>query len=246
MALAIGSRLGPYEIVSALGAGGMGEVYRARDTKLNRGVAIKVLPAALAGDRERLVRFEHEAQVLALLTGTAGDGQRLHARRAALAAMTVAVIATGTARRQRDWGFVARAASAEVVTATVMRKRATLASGGRLARSLRGFERLSDLLSDSECFIDRNLAACDSPVQALAVDEFEHEELLAVRFIETVDRADVRMVQRREDLSFTTKAREPLGIIRERGGQDLQRNVATELGVASAIDLTHAPGADGR
>ena len=51
-----GSRLGPYEIVSALGAGGMGEVYRATDTNLKRQVAIKVLPAALAGDAERLAR----------------------------------------------------------------------------------------------------------------------------------------------------------------------------------------------
>jgi Tol biopolymer transport system component len=67
MALAVGARLGPYEIVSALGAGGMGEVYRARDTKLNRDVAIKVLPAAVAADRDRLARFEREAQVLAAL-----------------------------------------------------------------------------------------------------------------------------------------------------------------------------------
>ena len=61
-----GTRLGPYEIVSALGAGGMGEVYRARDTKLNRDVAIKVLPGAFAADPDRLARFEREAQVLAV------------------------------------------------------------------------------------------------------------------------------------------------------------------------------------
>ncbi len=63
----IGTRLGPYEIVAAIGAGGMGEVYRARDTKLNRDVAIKVLPPLLAGDSERLARFRREAQVLASL-----------------------------------------------------------------------------------------------------------------------------------------------------------------------------------
>jgi len=67
MAFAAGARLGPYEILSALGAGGMGEVYRARDTKLNRDVAIKVLPDSLAHDSERLARFEREAKTLAAL-----------------------------------------------------------------------------------------------------------------------------------------------------------------------------------
>jgi serine/threonine protein kinase/Tol biopolymer transport system component len=62
MTLAAGARLGPYEIVSPLGAGGMGEVYRARDARLLREVAIKVLPAALAADAERLKRFEREAR----------------------------------------------------------------------------------------------------------------------------------------------------------------------------------------
>src|SRR5262245_30584409 len=62
MPLAAGSRLGPYEILSPLGAGGMGEVYRARDPKLAREVAIKVLPADLAADAERLTRFEREAR----------------------------------------------------------------------------------------------------------------------------------------------------------------------------------------
>jgi serine/threonine-protein kinase len=67
MALAAGARLGPYEILSALGAGGMGEVYRARDSKLNRDVAIKVLPDAVAADRDRVARLEREARVLAAL-----------------------------------------------------------------------------------------------------------------------------------------------------------------------------------
>src|SRR5277367_15550 len=67
MPLSIGDRLGPYEILAPIGAGGMGEVYRARDTKLDREVAIKVLPAALAQDPERLARFEREAKVLASL-----------------------------------------------------------------------------------------------------------------------------------------------------------------------------------
>src|SRR5712692_2570089 len=67
MSLQAGSRLGPYEILSAIGAGGMGEVYRARDTRLGRDVAIKILPDAFAHDPERLARFRREAQVLAAL-----------------------------------------------------------------------------------------------------------------------------------------------------------------------------------
>jgi serine/threonine protein kinase/WD40 repeat protein len=65
MALTIGMMLGPYEITGALGAGGMGEVYRARDKKLGRDVALKVLPEAFAADPQRMARFEREAKVLA-------------------------------------------------------------------------------------------------------------------------------------------------------------------------------------
>ena len=67
MSLAVGKRLGAYEIVALIGAGGMGEVYRARDTRLKRDVALKVLPAALADDADRLARFQREAEVLAAL-----------------------------------------------------------------------------------------------------------------------------------------------------------------------------------
>jgi Tol biopolymer transport system component len=67
MPLSAGFRLGPYEIQSALGAGGMGEVYRARDTKLNRDVALKILPSEFALDPDRLARFKREAQMLAAL-----------------------------------------------------------------------------------------------------------------------------------------------------------------------------------
>jgi len=63
MPLTIGDRVGPYHVVAPLGAGGMGEVFRARDTSLNRDVALKIVAAAFADDAERLARFEREAQV---------------------------------------------------------------------------------------------------------------------------------------------------------------------------------------
>ena len=67
MALAPGARIGAFEIIGLLGTGGMGEVYRARDSKLKREVALKVLPPDVAGDPERLARFQREAEVLASL-----------------------------------------------------------------------------------------------------------------------------------------------------------------------------------
>ena len=67
MSLVAGTRLGPYEIQSAIGAGGMGEVYKARDTRLDRTVAIKVLPAELSADPDRRARFEREARAIAAL-----------------------------------------------------------------------------------------------------------------------------------------------------------------------------------
>jgi Tol biopolymer transport system component len=67
MMIAAGTKLGPYEVTGAIGAGGMGEVYRARDSKLDRNVAIKVLPEAFARDAERMARFQREAKVLASL-----------------------------------------------------------------------------------------------------------------------------------------------------------------------------------
>src|SRR4029434_8121177 len=87
MPLTTGTRLGPYEIVALLGAGGMGEVYRARDTRLNRDVALKVLPELFTADPDRYARFTREAQTLAALHhphiahvrrpgGTPGGGAR--------------------------------------------------------------------------------------------------------------------------------------------------------------------------
>ena len=74
MALASGTRLGPYEITAQIGVGGMGEVYRATDTELDRDVAIKVLPASLAGDPERIARFQREAKTLAVIFAECGCG----------------------------------------------------------------------------------------------------------------------------------------------------------------------------
>ena len=68
MALAPGTKLGPYEILAPLGAGGMGEVFRARDTRLGRDVAVKVLPDTLASDEKALARFEMEAKAVAALS----------------------------------------------------------------------------------------------------------------------------------------------------------------------------------
>jgi serine/threonine protein kinase len=72
MPLTNGTKLGPYEIVAAIGAGGMGEVYRARDTRLDRTVAIKVLPAHLAETPEAKQRFEREARAISALISTGG------------------------------------------------------------------------------------------------------------------------------------------------------------------------------
>ncbi|HYV41565.1 MAG TPA: protein kinase, partial [Thermoanaerobaculia bacterium] len=68
MTLSSGTRLGPYEVIAPLGAGGMGEVYRARDTRLGREVAIKVLPQKLSADADALARFEREARAVAALS----------------------------------------------------------------------------------------------------------------------------------------------------------------------------------
>src|SRR5438105_4107855 len=68
MTLASGTRLGPYEIAAPIGAGGMGEVYRARDTRLDRSVAIKILPAEFAGDTQLRIRFEREAKTISQLS----------------------------------------------------------------------------------------------------------------------------------------------------------------------------------
>ena len=73
MALTTGARIGPYEILASIGAGGLGEVYRALDSRLGREIAIKVLPDRVAGDPDRLARFEREARAVAMPCSTAGN-----------------------------------------------------------------------------------------------------------------------------------------------------------------------------
>jgi len=82
MALTAGTKLGPYEIVSPLGAGGMGEVYRARDTRLERTVAIKILPPHLSEDPMLRQRFEREAKAISRLTHTSACCTMLEIRMA--------------------------------------------------------------------------------------------------------------------------------------------------------------------
>src|SRR5438552_3841031 len=103
-----------------------------------------------------------------------------------------------------------------------------------------GFEGLRDLLGNRESIVNRNWSSCDASIQALTVDEFEHEELLAVSFVQTVNGADVRMVQGSEDLGFAAESCETLGVVCERLGENLQRDVAPELRVMRAIHLAHA------
>ncbi len=77
MTLAPGTTLGPYQVTAKIGEGGMGEVYRARDTTLDRDVALKVLPDAFASDPDRLARFQREAKVLASLNPDQSSGHHL-------------------------------------------------------------------------------------------------------------------------------------------------------------------------
>jgi len=112
MTLPAGTRLGPYEIVALIGAGGMGEVYKGRDTRLDRTVAIKVLPADVAADPERRRRFEQEARAVSAVnhphictlydvgsTPSTGSGQSSRSHPQAVVASTVRR-STSSLRRQ--------------------------------------------------------------------------------------------------------------------------------------------------
>ena len=105
-----GQRLGQYEIVSPLGAGGMGEVYRARDTELQREIALKILPEALASDPDRLRRFEREAKVTAALShpnvltvfDVGHEGERTYLVFEMLEGSTLAEVMKDGATRKRE------------------------------------------------------------------------------------------------------------------------------------------------
>jgi hypothetical protein len=228
-----GSRLGPYEILSPLGAGGMGEVYLARDTRLDRTVAVKVLPSHLSQSEEVRQRFEREAKTISSLS---------HPHICAL---------YDVGNQDGTEYLVMEFLEGETLTDRLSRgplpTEQVLRYGIAMDDPLlvRGFERLGDLLRDGESFVNSNWTARDSSIQALAVDELEHEELLAVGLVQAVDRADVRMVQRSKNVGFAAEARKPLRVMRERLRQNLHRNVASELGVARAIDLAHAARAEG-
>jgi hypothetical protein len=81
--------------------------------------------------------------------------------------------------------------------------------------------------------------------ERFAFDELEHEERDAIRFFKAVNGGDMRMIERGEELRLALEPADALGIVRERGRQDLQRNVATELRIAGFVDLAHPAGAEG-
>jgi hypothetical protein len=95
------------------------------------------------------------------------------------------------------------------------------------------------------CLFNWNRAACDAIGEGRPFDEFQHQRLHVGRFLEPVNRADVRMIERGQDLRFTFEPSEPIRIEGERRGQDLDGHVAPELGVVRLIDLAHPARSDG-
>ena len=95
-------------------------------------------------------------------------------------------------------------------------------------------------------FVERYGSARDAVSQRLAVDQLEHQRLDTIGVLESVNRADVGMIQRGEHARFALEPRAPLSIARERGWQNLDGDLAAEFGIARAIDLTHATGAEQR
>src|SRR5262245_36375395 len=101
------------------------------------------------------------------------------------------------------------------------------------------FECLGDLPGNGQCLIEGNPLTRNPCGEAFTIHQFEHEELDTVDFVQAIDRGDVRMVQRGEELRFATKAPESLWIAGEGLGQDLHRDIASELGITSTVDFTH-------
>ena len=111
---------------------------------------------------------------------------------------------------------------------------------------MRRSERLCDLFSNGQSFVDRNRALRDLIRQCRAIYELQHERLDAIGLLKSMNRRDVRMVERCEDLRFPFEAGQPIGIEREMVGQDLEGDVPAQDCVAGLPDLAHPTGPDGR
>ena len=111
---------------------------------------------------------------------------------------------------------------------------------------VRRLERLGNLPGDRQRLVEGHGAARDPRAQILALHQLHHQRPAARRVLDAVDLGDVRMVQRRERPRLALEPHQPVGVGGERVGQDLERHVASELGVAGAIDLPHAAGAERR
>ena len=109
---------------------------------------------------------------------------------------------------------------------------------------VRGFERRGELAGDGERLRDRQCAALEAIGERLAFNQFEHQCADTIRFLQPIDRADVRVIECRERPRFAREAGAAFGIRREVRRQDLDGDVPTELAVARAIDLAHAAGAE--
>ena len=112
------------------------------------------------------------------------------------------------------------------------------------AQLVRGFQGLRDLLRDRQRVGQRDGPMRDALRERLPLDQFEHQRMRGAAVFEPIDRGDARMIERGEHLRFPAKSRQPVGIGDDGGRQNLQRDVAIEPGVASAIHLAHAAGAE--
>ena len=111
---------------------------------------------------------------------------------------------------------------------------------------VRGFERFGDLSRDRQRFVERQRTLRDAVRERRALDELEHQRVRARIFLESVDRADVRMIERREQLCLALEARDAVGIGRESIREKFQRDIAVEPRIARAIHLAHAARAESR
>ncbi len=136
MSLVAGTRLGPYEILSPLGAGGMGEVYKARDSRLDRDVAIKVLPESLLSDGEALARFEREAKAVAALSHPNILAIHDFGRERGIAYAVMELLEGETLRERLEAGAIPQRKALEYALQTGPRKRGRSPLRHLLARSL--------------------------------------------------------------------------------------------------------------